>query len=81
MKSSPDLSIFHERESAVRGYCRRFTSLFTQARGSILRDSNGREYIDFLGGCAALNYGHNDPDMSAALVALELANLMRRLDV
>jgi diaminobutyrate-2-oxoglutarate transaminase len=43
--------------------------VFTTASGSVVRDSNDREYIDFLAGCAALNYGHNDPDMSAALVS------------
>ncbi|MGB3626814.1 MAG: aspartate aminotransferase family protein, partial [Henriciella sp.] len=25
-------------------------------------------YIDFLAGCSTLNYGHNDPDMKAALI-------------
>lgn len=31
-------------------------------------DQSGHRYIDFLGGCSALNYGHNDPDMADALV-------------
>lgn len=63
-----DLAIFRRRESAVRGYCRRFATLFTSASGSTLMDADGRSYIDFLAGCASLNYGHNDADMSAALV-------------
>ena len=33
-----------------------------------MRDAEGREYIDFLAGCSSLNYGHNDPDMKAALI-------------
>ena len=33
-----------------------------------MTDSEGRSYIDFLAGCSSLNYGHNDPDMKAALV-------------
>ncbi len=33
-----------------------------------MTDTRGRVYLDFLSGCSALNYGHNDPDMAAALV-------------
>lgn len=43
-------------------------ALFDTASGSILRDTRGREYLDFLAGGGALNYGHNDPDMCDALV-------------
>lgn len=63
-----DKAIFERRESAARSYCRSFPTVFDKARGSILADSDGREYIDFLAGCSTLNYGHNDPDMKAALV-------------
>lgn len=69
MQHPTDLSVFEQHESAARGYCRRFSTLFTQARGSRMKAADGRVYIDFLAGCGALNYGHNDPDMSAALVA------------
>lgn len=55
-------------ESEVRGYCRKFDTIFTSASGSIMRDVDGHEYIDFLAACGSLNYGHNDPDMSAALI-------------
>ena len=64
-----DTSVFARRESVVRGYCRRFQTMFSSARGSLVRDVAGREYIDFLAGCSALNYGHNDPDLAAALIA------------
>ncbi len=57
------------RESEVRSYCRRFDTTFTTAAGSEMVDESGRRYIDFLAGCSALNYGHNDPDMADALVA------------
>lgn len=63
-----DRAVFARRESAVRGYCRRFDTVFTSARGSLMRDESGREYIDFLAGCAALNYGHNEPAMKGALL-------------
>lgn len=62
-------SVFERRESAVRSYSRVLPGLFDTASGSILRDVRGREYIDFLAGAGSMNYGHNDPDMRAALVA------------
>ena len=68
MKAPIDTSIFNKHESEARGYCRSITPMFTSANGSILNDVDGREYIDFLVACGALNYGHNDPDMSGALV-------------
>lgn len=66
--TSADHDIFARRESTARSYCRNFPARFTTARGSILTDENGRDYIDFLAGCSSLNYGHNDPDMKAALI-------------
>jgi diaminobutyrate-2-oxoglutarate transaminase len=61
-------TIFARRESQVRSYCRSFDTVFTRASGSTLTDVQGSEYIDFLAGCSSLNYGHNDPDMKAALL-------------
>jgi diaminobutyrate-2-oxoglutarate transaminase len=63
-----DKTVFLRRESGVRSYCRSFDTVFSSASGSMITDLDGREYIDFLAGCGALNYGHNDPDMSAALI-------------
>ena len=68
---SPDRSgteVFGRIESEVRSYCRNFDVVFRSARGSLLVDTNGRSYVDFLAGCSALNYGHNDPDMQQALL-------------
>ena len=65
---STDISIFTRRESAARSYCRGMPAVFTRASGSELFDTDGNRYIDFLAGCSSLNYGHNDPDMKAALV-------------
>ncbi|WP_344942689.1 diaminobutyrate--2-oxoglutarate transaminase [Terrabacter ginsenosidimutans] len=61
--------IFHRQESQVRSYCRSFDAVLNSARGSIVRDVRGREYIDFLAGAGSLNYGHNDPDLKRALLA------------
>jgi diaminobutyrate-2-oxoglutarate transaminase len=65
---SADTSVFDRRESEVRSYCRGIDRVFTRAVGSEMTDADGRSYIDFLAGCSALNYGHNDPDMKDALV-------------
>jgi len=65
---SADLEIYARRESEARSYCRSFPTSFVKAQGSELTNAEGRTYIDFLAGCSSLNYGHNDPDMKAALV-------------
>ncbi|WP_243063109.1 diaminobutyrate--2-oxoglutarate transaminase [Humibacter sp. RRB41] len=56
-----DLTVFSELESEVRSYIRSFPVIFDRARGSLVWDEDGNEYIDFFCGAGALNYGHNDP--------------------
>ena len=68
MTDQSRMTIYTRRESQVRSYCRSFPVEFTAGRNATLTDAEGREYIDFLAGCSSLNYGHNDPDMKAALV-------------
>jgi diaminobutyrate-2-oxoglutarate transaminase len=67
-KPTSGSDIFERRESNARSYCRRVDAVFARAQGSLVYDVEGREYIDFLAGAGSLNYGHNDPDMKAALV-------------
>jgi len=62
------MPVFKRRESEARSYCRGLDTVFTTAQGAEMMDTAGRRYIDFLAGCSALNYGHNDPDMKAALI-------------
>lgn len=62
------MKIFEAIESNVRTYSRSFPTVFAEARGSILTDERGREYIDFLAGAGTLNYGHNHPVLKQALV-------------
>ncbi|MBT8153780.1 diaminobutyrate--2-oxoglutarate transaminase [Epibacterium ulvae] len=61
-------AIFTRRESDARSYCRGFDTVFTSASGSQMTAQDGQQYIDFLAGCSSLNYGHNNPDMKAALI-------------
>lgn len=65
-RSDHQVSAF-SHESEVRSYCRSIDAVFVSASGSHVTDALGRSYIDFLAGCAALNYGHNDPDMAVGL--------------
>ncbi|MBA3599324.1 MAG: diaminobutyrate--2-oxoglutarate transaminase [Methylibium sp.] len=82
MSELQDFSVFDRRESSVRGYCRRFRAVFATATGSAMRDVDGREYIDFLAGCASLNYGHNDPQMSTALIEyIQINGVTQGLDL
>ena len=55
-------AIFEAIESNVRSYCRSFPTVFTKAKGAVMTDENGKDYIDFFAGAGALNYGHN-PDL------------------
>lgn len=41
----------------------------THANGSRAWDLDGNEYIDFINGLCAINLGHNDPDVNAAVRA------------
>ncbi len=51
---------FEKYESSVRSYCRHFPKVFTDAKGAIMKDTDGQEYIDFFCGAGAVNYGHNN---------------------
>ncbi|MGB7756235.1 MAG: diaminobutyrate--2-oxoglutarate transaminase [Salinisphaera sp.] len=62
------MDIINRLESEVRGYVRSFPTEFKTARGNRMTDVHGQEYLDFFSGAGALNYGHNDPDMEAALL-------------
>ena len=56
-----DLKIFDRLESEVRGYIRSFPVVFSKAKGSLLFDEEGKQYIDLFAGAGTLNYGHNNP--------------------
>lgn len=64
----PDIAIYQRRESQVRSYSRSMPREFASASGPWMFDSNGGRYLDFLSGCSSLNYGHNHPELKAALL-------------
>jgi len=62
------MRIFEEMESEVRGYVRSFPTVFDTAQGSEMHDEHGNRYIDFFAGAGTLNYGHNNPIITQALI-------------
>ncbi|HPE63638.1 MAG TPA: diaminobutyrate--2-oxoglutarate transaminase [Methanothrix sp.] len=77
-----DISTINRLESKVRSYCRHFPVVFTRAVGSTLEDEEGNEYIDFLAGAGALNYGHNDPVLKERLIEyIEADQIVHGLDL
>jgi len=75
------MSIFEQLESNVRSYSRSFPAVFQRARGSVIFDTSGKEYIDFFSGAGTLNYGHNDERMKRRLIEyLESDGIVHALD-
>jgi len=74
--------VFNDYESQVRSYCRSFPVVFNKAKGSILTDESGRDYIDFFAGAGALNYGHNHDVIKEKLVEyIQSDSIMHGLDL
>lgn len=74
--------VFKECESEVRSYCRKFPALFTKAKNATLIDIDGKEYIDFFAGAGAMNFGHNNPYIKAAILDyLKEDNIIHALDM
>ena len=77
-----DKNIFEKYESEVRSYCRIFNEELDYAKGSIIRDTNGKEYIDFFCGAGALNYGHNNPYIKEKVIQyIQDDRIMHALDM
>ena len=63
-----ETNIFQDYESNVRSYCRHFPKVFTEAKGAVITDDEGKEYIDFFCGAGAVNYGHNKPEIKKRVI-------------
>ncbi|MEA1999151.1 MAG: diaminobutyrate--2-oxoglutarate transaminase [Euryarchaeota archaeon] len=80
-EGSGGLKVFKEKESEVRTYSRAFPTVFDHARGSIIYDENNNRYIDFFAGAGTLNYGHNNPRVTKAIIEyLEKDGIVHGLD-
>lgn len=76
------IGIFDRRESEVRSYSRRWPAVFKRALGSWLYAADGTPYLDFFAGAGALNYGHNNAVLKAALMKyLESDGITHALDM
>ncbi|KTR85758.1 diaminobutyrate--2-oxoglutarate transaminase [Leucobacter chromiiresistens] len=77
-----DLAVFDQYESEVRGYIRSFPVVFERAQGSVLTADDGREYLDFFSGAGVVNYGHNNPVFTNALIDyLQRGGIIHGLDM
>lgn len=77
-----DTALFETYESNVRSYCRKYPVVFTKAKGSLLYDQNNTEYIDFLCGAGALNFGHNNEEIKRKVIEyLENDGMVHGLDL
>lgn len=75
------MRIFEQLESEVRSYVRSFPVVFDTAEGSFLYDEQENRYIDFFAGAGTLNYGHNNPKITEALIKyLQRKGIVHGLD-
>ena len=73
---------FEKYESNVRSYCRKWPVEMKYAKGSIYKDVDGNEYIDFFDGAGALNYGHNPDYIKEKLIEyLQSDGIIHSLDM
>jgi diaminobutyrate-2-oxoglutarate transaminase len=76
------MSIFEQRESEIRAYCRVWPVVFDKATNARQTDESGKQYIDFFAGAGVLNFGHNNPRMKKAMIDyLESDGVTHSLDM
>lgn len=76
------MDIFNRMESNVQSYARSFPVTFERAHGSLLFDTDGNRYLDFLAGAGSLNYGHNNRVCREALIDyIESGGITHGLDM
>lgn len=76
------MNTYEKYESNVRSYCRKWPTEFCYAKGSIIKDKDGKEYIDFFNGAGALNYGHNPDYIKEKLIDyLQSDGIVHSLDM
>lgn len=76
------LDIFERKESQVRSYCRKYPVEFKKAKNAEIFSVDGERYIDFLAVAGSINYGHNNPEIKAAIMEyLADDNIINALDM
>ena len=70
MSNSSNEQLLKLRSDYISGGVGTVTTQFIEsAQGAILRDVEGKEFIDFAGGIAVMNVGHSHPKVVAAIKA------------
>jgi diaminobutyrate-2-oxoglutarate transaminase len=73
---------FATYESDIRAYSRVYPAVFVKGDNARQTDEEGLEYIDFYAGAGVLNFGHNNPGMTAAVVDyLQSGGVIHTLDM
>jgi 4-aminobutyrate aminotransferase/(S)-3-amino-2-methylpropionate transaminase len=68
MTPSTNEQLYRLRTQAISdGVGSTYTNFIESARGAVLRDVEGRDYIDFAGGIGVMNIGHCHPKVVAAI--------------
>lgn len=73
---------FEAYESDIRAYSRVYPTVFVKGENARQIDEAGQEYIDFYAGAGVLNFGHNNPSMTQAMVKyLQSGGVLHTLDM
>jgi diaminobutyrate-2-oxoglutarate transaminase len=76
------MSVFEQRESDIRAYCRVYPVVFDKASNARQTDEDGKEYIDFFAGAGVLNFGHNNERMTSAVIEyIQSGGVLHALDM
>jgi diaminobutyrate-2-oxoglutarate transaminase len=62
------MDYFEAYESEIRAYSRAYPAVFVSADNARQTDETGKEYIDFYAGAGVLNFGHNNPKLTQAVI-------------
>ncbi len=57
-------------ESSARSYPRKFPLAVAKAKGAVVEDVEGKQYIDFLNGAGTHALGHNDDEINRVMIDL-----------
>ncbi|GGX34312.1 aspartate aminotransferase family protein [Aquimarina muelleri] len=78
-KSEKLLKLQEDIEGSVVSYPKNMPIAIKRAKGSIIEDVDGNQFIDFFGGCGVLNVGHGN-DFVLEYVKEQQADLIHALD-
>jgi len=76
------MDCFEAYESEIRAYSRAYPAVFVSGDNARQKDEAGKEYIDFYAGAGVLNFGHNNPKLTQAVIEyLQSGGVIHTLDM